>query len=94
MYVHLQANTVPYHYDGANAVQELAIALAIASKHAKQAGSLNHLQINFSLTLQLIHNSSQKLQNFVHLKYYGKHLLQLLVHEASRGTNRSRNIST
>ena len=30
-------DTVPYHNDGANAVQELAIALAIASKQAKQA---------------------------------------------------------
>ena len=33
------ANTVPYHYEGANAVQELAIALAIASKYAKEAAN-------------------------------------------------------
>ena len=36
-------DTVPYHNDGANAVQELAIALAVASKQAKQAGSYEAL---------------------------------------------------
>ena len=29
-------DTIPFHNDGANAVQELAIAFALASKHAKQ----------------------------------------------------------
>ena len=49
-------DTVPYHNDGANAVQELAIALAIASKQAKQAGSYealaNKFFVNFAIDTQ------------------------------------------
>ena len=49
-------DTVPYHNDGANAVQELAIALAIASKQAKQAGSYEALAtkffVNFAIDTQ------------------------------------------
>ena len=49
-------DTVPYHNNGANAVQELAIALAIASKQAKQAGSYEALAnkyfVNFAIDTQ------------------------------------------
>ncbi|MGM9944933.1 MAG: methylmalonyl-CoA mutase family protein [Lysinibacillus sp.] len=49
-------DTVPYHNDGANAIQELAIALAIASKQAKQAGSYEALAnkyfVNFAIDTQ------------------------------------------
>lgn len=49
-------DTVPYHNDGANAVQELAIALAVASKQAKQAGSYEALAnkyfVNFAIDTQ------------------------------------------
>lgn len=33
------SNTVPYHYEGAHAIQELAIALAQAAKYAEQSDS-------------------------------------------------------
>ena len=40
------ANTVTYHYEGANAVQELAIALAIAAKELKD-GDFDQFSKNF-----------------------------------------------
>lgn len=50
------ANTVKYHNDGANAVQELAIALALASKHATQEESYEKFAskffVNFAIDTQ------------------------------------------
>ena len=42
----VSANTVTYHYEGANAVQELAIALAIAAKEIKD-GDFEQFSKNF-----------------------------------------------
>ncbi|WP_332645246.1 methylmalonyl-CoA mutase family protein [Lysinibacillus sp. 54212] len=50
------ANTVKYHNNGANAVQELAIALALASKYAGQEGSYEKFAskffVNFAIDTQ------------------------------------------
>lgn len=50
------ANTVAYHNDGANAVQELAVALALASKQAKEAESYEKFAakffVNFAIDTQ------------------------------------------
>lgn len=35
----ISANLVPYHYEGAHAIQELALALALASKYAEEEGN-------------------------------------------------------
>lgn len=52
----LGANTIPYHNDGANAVQELAVALALAAKQLKTAGSYQALAskffVNFAIDTQ------------------------------------------
>lgn len=41
------ANLVPYHNDGANAVQELAIALALANKYAQSVGDFEKFTAQF-----------------------------------------------
>jgi methylmalonyl-CoA mutase len=50
------ANTVSYHNDGANAVQELAIALALAAKQLKEAESYEEVAskffVNFAIDTQ------------------------------------------
>lgn len=52
----LVANTTPYHYEGANAIQELALVLAIASKLSKQEESfnsfINKFFVNFAVDTQ------------------------------------------
>lgn len=44
-------DTIPYHNNGANAVQELAIALALASKQVKEAGSYAALANKYFVNL-------------------------------------------
>lgn len=50
------ANTVAYHNDGANVVQELAIALSLAAKYAKESENYeafaNKFFVNFALDTQ------------------------------------------
>ncbi|KGR81639.1 methylmalonyl-CoA mutase family protein [Lysinibacillus odysseyi] len=52
----LGANTIPYHNDGANAVQELALALALAAKQLKTADSYEAFAskffVNFAIDTQ------------------------------------------
>ncbi|WP_235863178.1 methylmalonyl-CoA mutase family protein [Ureibacillus sinduriensis] len=49
-------NTVPYHHEGATAIEELAISLALASKYAEQAGGFEHVIskafVNFAIDTQ------------------------------------------
>ncbi|MFC7684779.1 methylmalonyl-CoA mutase family protein [Ureibacillus sp. GCM10028918] len=49
-------NTVPYHYEGANAIQELALALALAAKYAEAEGGFESLTskffVNFAIDTQ------------------------------------------
>ena len=54
------ANTIPFHNDGANAVQELAIALAQALNLRIRLKILKHLNRSFSYSSLSIHNSLQK----------------------------------
>ncbi len=49
------ANTIPYHYEGANAIQELALTLAIAHKYANQNdfhSFANRFFVNFAVDTQ------------------------------------------
>lgn len=50
------ANTIPYHYEGANAVQELSLALALAAKYANSAENFeafsNKFFVNFAVDTQ------------------------------------------
>lgn len=61
------ANTVPFHNDGANAVQELAIALAKAAQFAGKAGSyealVNKYFVNFAVDTQFF-NEIAKIRAF------------------------------
>ncbi len=50
------ANTLPFHYNGASAVQELAIALAVAARYSKEADSFDtftkHFFVHFAVDTQ------------------------------------------
>lgn len=50
------ANTLSYHYDGANAIQELALALALAAKYADKEENFeifaNKFFVNFAIDTQ------------------------------------------
>ena len=52
----LSGNTVPFHNDGANTIQELALSLALASKYAEQEGDFesftNKFFVNFAIDTQ------------------------------------------
>lgn len=52
----ISINTVPYHHDGATAIEELAISLALAAKYAEQVGGFENLIsksfINFAIDTQ------------------------------------------
>lgn len=68
----VSADTTVYHNEGANAVQELAYALALAAKFAQQEESFAAFSKKFLYPLLLIHNSLRRLRNCVLLKYFGK----------------------
>ncbi|RHW38431.1 methylmalonyl-CoA mutase [Lysinibacillus yapensis] len=52
----LSANTVPYHYEDADAIQELALSLALASKHAEHEENfetfINKFFVHFAIDTQ------------------------------------------
>ncbi|HWK22356.1 MAG TPA: methylmalonyl-CoA mutase family protein [Ureibacillus sp.] len=52
----LSANTVPYHNEGANVIQELALSLALASKYAELEGNFENFAkkffVNFAVDTQ------------------------------------------
>ncbi|BDH62040.1 methylmalonyl-CoA mutase [Lysinibacillus sp. PLM2] len=52
----LAANTLPYHYEGANVIQELALSLALAAKFANNENNfaefINKFYVNFAVDTQ------------------------------------------
>lgn len=52
----ISANTLPYHYEGANVVQELALSLALAAKFANNENNfaefVNKFYVNFAVDTQ------------------------------------------